>query len=40
MFATFLVDSVTLDTDYEWIGDPALSRYFDPTAILVEKDVA
>jgi ABC-2 type transport system permease protein len=39
VFAMFLVDSVTLDTDYEWIGDPAFSRYFDPTEILVEGDV-
>jgi ABC-2 type transport system permease protein len=39
VFAMFLVDTLTLETDYEWIGDPAFSRYFEPTAILVEGDV-
>jgi len=39
VFAMFLVDSLTFDTDYEWVGDPAFSRYFDPTAILVNGEV-
>ena len=39
VFAMFLLDTITLDTDYEWIGDPAFSRYFEPTAILVNGDV-
>ncbi|EJN58740.1 ABC-2 type transport system permease protein [Halogranum rubrum] len=38
-FALYLVDSLTLDTDYEWVGDLALSRYFDAGAILVAGDV-
>lgn len=39
VFAMFLVDTLTLDTDYEWIGAFALTRYFDPTAILVRSEV-
>lgn len=39
IFAMFLIDSLTLGTDYEWIGAPALSRYFDPSDILVQVEV-
>ncbi|WP_254839538.1 ABC transporter permease [Natronomonas marina] len=39
VFATYLVDALTLDTDYEWLGTPAPSRYFDPTEILVAGEV-
>jgi len=39
VFAMFLVDAVTFDTDYEWLGDVAFSRYFDPAEILVDADV-
>lgn len=39
VFAMFLVDSLTLDTDYEWIGDPAFSRYFAPAEILVQGEI-
>lgn len=38
-FVLYLVDSLTLDTDYEWVGDLALSRYFDAGEILVAGDV-
>lgn len=39
VFATYLVDALTLDTDLEWLATPAPSRYFDATAILVAGDV-
>lgn len=36
VFGTFLLDSLTYGTDYEWLGTLSLSRYFDPAALLVE----
>ena len=39
VFGMFLVDAVTFDTDYEWIGDLAFARYLDTAEILVESDV-
>lgn len=36
VFGTFLLDSLTFDTDYEWLGDLAFARYYDPGEILVE----
>ena len=39
VFAMYLVDALTLETDYEWLGDPAFSRYFDATEILVDGEV-
>ena len=39
VFAMFLVDTLTLETDYEWLGDPAFSRYYHPTELLVSGDV-
>jgi ABC-2 type transport system permease protein len=39
IFAMYLVDALTLDTDYEWIGDPAFSRYFDLTEILIDSEI-
>ncbi|MFC7046111.1 ABC transporter permease [Halobacteriaceae archaeon GCM10025711] len=39
VFAMFLVDVVTVDTDYERLGDVAFSRYYDTVEILVETDV-
>lgn len=38
-FVLYLVDSLTLDTDYEWVGDIALSRHFDAGEILVAGDI-
>lgn len=38
-FVLYLVDSLTIDTDYEWVGDVALSRHFDAGEILVSGDV-
>ncbi|MDY7083011.1 MAG: ABC transporter permease subunit [Halobacteria archaeon] len=39
IFGMFLVDTLTIDTDYEWVGDFAFSRYLDPGKILVSGDV-
>lgn len=39
VFAMFLVDAVTFDTDYEWVGDVAFARYLDTAEILVEAEV-
>lgn len=39
IFAMFLLDTLTFDTDYEWLGDVALQRYFDPGALLVAGDL-
>jgi ABC-2 type transport system permease protein len=36
VFALFLLDTVSLGTDYEWLGKLSPTRYFDPTDILVE----
>jgi len=40
VFGLFLLDTFTFDTDYEWLGDVAFSRYFDPGAILVDGEVS
>ncbi|WP_126664332.1 ABC transporter permease [Haloterrigena salifodinae] len=40
VFGLFLLDTFTFETDYEWIGDVAFSRYFDPGAILVDGDLS
>ena len=39
VFGMFLVDAVTFDTDYEWVGDLAFARYLDTAEIMVEGDV-
>ena len=39
VFGMFLVDAVTFETDYEWVGDFAFPRYLDTAEILVEGDV-
>jgi ABC-2 type transport system permease protein len=41
-FGLFLVDSVTANTDFAWVGGLSPTRYYDPTAVLVssEWDVA
>ncbi|WP_440007342.1 ABC transporter permease [Halomicrococcus sp. SG-WS-1] len=40
VFGMYLVDSLTFDTDYEWVGDVAFTRYYDVGAILTEGEVA
>jgi len=39
LFATYLLDSLTVETDYEWLGELSLSRHFDPGEVLVAGDV-
>lgn len=39
VFGLFLVETLTFDTDYEWLGVLAFSRYVDPGEILIEGDV-
>lgn len=38
VFGLFLVDSVVTNTDFAALGAASPSRYYDPTAILVESD--
>ncbi|SNZ12617.1 ABC-2 type transport system permease protein [Natronoarchaeum philippinense] len=40
VFGLFLLDTFTFDTDYDWLGDLALSRYFDPGEILADGEIA
>lgn len=40
VFGMFLLDSLTFDTDYEWLGSVAFSRYLDLGEILTEGEVA
>lgn len=40
LFVTYVVDSLTLDTDWEWAGAISLSRHFDPGEVLVEETIA
>ncbi|KAB1192545.1 ABC transporter permease subunit [Haloferax sp. MBLA0076] len=39
VFGTFLLDSLTMDTDYEFLGSLSLTRYIDPGELLVAGDV-
>lgn len=39
VFGSFLVETFTYDTDYEWLGALAFSRYIDAAEILVDGDV-
>jgi ABC-2 type transport system permease protein len=36
VFGLYMLESLVLDTDYEWVGTIAPTRYYDPTAILVD----
>lgn len=36
VFGLFLVDSVVTDTEFGWLGLLSPTRYYDPTAVLVE----
>jgi ABC-2 type transport system permease protein len=40
VFGSFLLDSLTFDTDYERLGGVSPSRYFDPGEILAEGEIA
>ena len=35
----FLLDTLTFDTDYEWLGDASFSRYFDSGEILASGEI-
>jgi ABC-2 type transport system permease protein len=37
-FGLFLLDSVTAGTDGDWLGALSPSRYYDPTAVLVQGE--
>ncbi|AUV83529.1 ABC transporter permease [Salinigranum rubrum] len=37
VFLLFMLDSVTVETDFEWLGTVSPTRYFDPTEILLEE---
>jgi ABC-2 type transport system permease protein len=39
LFLLFLLDSVTLGTDVEWLGAVSPTRYLDPTDILLHETV-
>jgi ABC-2 type transport system permease protein len=39
VFLLFLLDSVTLGTDYEWLGVVSPTRYVDPTEVLLHETV-
>jgi ABC-2 type transport system permease protein len=36
IFAMFILDNLTFDTDFEWLGAIAFSRYYDPGDLLVD----
>ena len=36
VFGLFMLESFVTDTDFEWIGTLSPTRYYDPTAILVD----
>jgi ABC-2 type transport system permease protein len=36
VFGLFMLESLLIDTDYEWLGAIAPMRYYDPTTILVD----
>jgi ABC-2 type transport system permease protein len=38
VFGLFLIDSVVANTEVAWLGAASPSRYYDPSAILVEGD--
>jgi ABC-2 type transport system permease protein len=35
----YLLESLTRETDYDWVGNLMFPRYFDPNAILVDNEV-
>ncbi|KTG11689.1 ABC transporter permease [Haloprofundus marisrubri] len=38
VFGLFLLETVTANTDFEWVGALAPTRYYDPTAVLVDGE--
>lgn len=39
IFLLFLIDSVTVGTDFEWLGAFSPARYIDPTEVLLHETV-
>jgi ABC-2 type transport system permease protein len=39
VFLLFMLDSVTVGTDFEWLGAVSPTRYFDPAEILLDRTV-
>ncbi|MFB6106714.1 MAG: ABC transporter permease [Halobacteriaceae archaeon] len=37
VFVLFVLEAVTADTDYEWLGALSPTRYYDPVSILVDE---
>jgi ABC-2 type transport system permease protein len=37
IFGLYMLESLVIDTDYEWIGAISPTRYYEPTTILVEN---
>ncbi|MDY6776014.1 MAG: ABC transporter permease subunit [Halobacteria archaeon] len=40
VFGMFLVETLTVNTDYDWIGDLTFARYFDPGEILIAGEIS
>ena len=38
IFMLFIIDSVTVGTDFDWLGDISPTRYYSPIDILVDSD--
>lgn len=38
VFGMFLIHTVTLDRDFEWLGDVTFARYYDAQEILVQSE--
>lgn len=38
--AMYLLESLTQETDYDWLGDFMFPRYFDPAGILIDHEIA
>lgn len=37
--AMYLLESLTIDTDFEWVGNLMFPRYFDPNAVLIDNEI-
>ncbi|HET7323176.1 MAG TPA: ABC transporter permease subunit [Halococcus sp.] len=37
VFGLYMLESLVIDTDYEWLGALSPTRYYEPTTILVEN---
>lgn len=40
VFGMFLVETVTVNTDYDWIGELTFARYFNPGEVLIAEEVS